>query len=392
MKVFSGTPVNLGKTLLAKVIKSPEKRLFPWKAYATVYVAETMPVKLPKADAYIFPELVDCHIPIVKSPIVFGVHRSVIAELNDGDIVMIEKDGSVNVLYEIASPHNVIHATNRCNLNCVMCPQPSKADEDGMLNNNLSLIRMMSPERTKTIAISGGEPTLIGEGFKDLINSCRVSLPKTALIVLTNGTKLKDLEFVKQITMINHPGLTFAIPLYSDIDTIHDKIVGVPGSFYDAIKGFRNLALFRHFVEIRIVVSAMNYDRLPNLAEFIYRNFPFSTHIAIMGLEICGNARKNYKEVWVDPFDYTTQLKEAVRILNRGNLNVSIYNHQLCVIPESLWRFSKQSISLWKNSYTDTCNKCSVREKCGGFFQTSGEYISQHITPVLQSLDKQPVL
>jgi sulfatase maturation enzyme AslB (radical SAM superfamily) len=161
MKVFSGTPVNLDKTLLAKVIKSPEKRLLPWKAYTTVYVAEIMPAKLPKADAYIFSEIVDRSIHSVKSPIVLGVHRNIIADLNEGDIVMIEKTGSVNVLYEIASPHNVIHATNRCNLNCMMCPQPSKADEDGMLNNNLSLIRMISPERTKTLAISGGEPTLI---------------------------------------------------------------------------------------------------------------------------------------------------------------------------------------------------------------------------------------
>lgn len=384
MKSFNGTPVNLEKSILAKVIKSPERRWRLWKANGpTVYVAEEPTKKLPKATAFIFSGSKDSIIARAKSPTICNVSSDVIRELNDGDVVRIEKDGMVNILYEISSHQNVIFSTNRCNLNCVMCPQPSGTDEEGMHNNNLKLISMMSSERTKSIAISGGEPTLLGERFCELIKSYKEILPKTSVIVLTNGTRLKDLEFVRQITMIGHPDITFAVPLYSDIDTIHDKIVGVPRSFYEAIKGLHNLALFRHFVEIRTVVTAMNYKRLPNLAEFIYRNLPFATHIAIMGLEITGNAKKNYFDIWIDPFLYTSELEGAVRILNRANLNVSIYNHQLCILPKNLWRFSRQSISAWKNVYVDKCNNCSVKEKCGGFFQTSGEHISQYIRPIL---------
>lgn len=382
MKLFKGTPVNVEKAILAKVIKSSERKWCLWKAYPEVYVADYPPKKLPKAVAYIFAGNADSIVTRTQSPVLYEVPSDAIGELNDGDVVMIEKDGSINVLYEKASQQNVIFATNRCNLNCIMCPQPSTTDEEGMHSRNLKLIRMMSPESTKSIAISGGEPTLLAEAFCNLIRACKENLPKTSLMVLTNGTRLKNMEFVTQVMMITHPDLTFAVPLYSDVDIMHDKIVGVPQSFYDAIKGLHNLALFRHRVEIRTVVTAINHKRLPNLAEFIYRNLPFVTHVAIMGLEVTGNARRNYADIWIDPFHYTSELEKAVRILNRANLNVSIYNHQLCTLPQSLWRFCRQSISSWKNVYVDKCNKCLVKDKCGGFFQTSEEYISDYIKPI----------
>lgn len=381
MKTFKGTPIGIERTLLARVIKKAERAWFSWNSAPTVYIAESQHKKLPKATAYIFSDSNTSNADKGKT-IIAGVPKNAISELNEGDIVLMTEAGRVSVVYELASKQNVIFATNRCNLHCVMCPQPSKADEEEMLQHNLKLISMMSPDCTSNIAISGGEPTLLGEGFLSLVKACKDHLPKTALIVLTNGTRFKDLEFVRQITQLGHPNLTFAIPLYSDIDTIHDGIVGIPGSFFDTLKGLHNLALFRHFIEIRSVVNAINYKRLPKLAEFIYRNIPFVTHIAIMGLEITGEARKNYETVWVDPFDYTAELVDAVRILNRGALNISIYNHQLCILPQSLWRFSRQSISTWKNSYIDACVDCSVKESCGGFFETSGEYISQHIKPI----------
>lgn len=359
-----------------------------WVPEPTAYVADTPPKRLPKASVYIFSGHENLSTIPGKSPVVHGVPRDVVAQLNDGDVVKIEKDGQVQVLYEVASQQNVIFVTNRCNLHCVMCPQPSKADEEGMLGNTLRLIRMMSPESTKNIAITGGEPTLLGQGLQTLIKSCKDNLPRTSLIVLTNGTRLKDLELVRQLTMVGHPALTFAIPLYSDVDVIHDKIVGTPGSFHAAIRGLHNLALFRHFVEIRTVVTAMNYTRLPKLAEFIYRNLPFAAHIAIMALEMTGNARENSEAIWIDPFDYTRELEMAVRILNRAGLNVSIYNHQLCVVPQNMWRFCRQSISAWKNSYIGQCGECLVKQKCGGFFTTGGQYISQHINPISHLYDQ----
>ena len=58
-------------------------------------------------------------------------------------------------------------------------------------------------------------------------------------------------------------------------------------------------------------------------------------------------------------------------------MNVSIYNHQLCLLRRPLWRFARKSISDFKNIYLETCQECAVLEECGGLFKSS-EQIHSH--------------
>ena len=62
------------------------------------------------------------------------------------------------------------------------------------------------------------------------------------------------------------------------------------------------------------------------------------------------------------------KLAEATLFLAARGVPVSVYNHQLCTVPEAIWRFCRQSISDWKNEYLPICEPCGVRETCGGFF------------------------
>jgi len=196
--------------------------------------------------------------------------------------------------------------------------------------------------------------------------------------LLTNGKRFEDLEFTRSIAEIDHPGLVYCVSLYSDTDTEHDHIVGIPGSFRQTVKGLHNLALFRQPVEIRIVIFRNNCERLPSIAEFIFRNFPFVVHVAFMGMECTGLANVNLDQVWIDPTEYALDLKTAVLHLNRRAIPVSIYNLPLCLIPQKVWGFSKNSISTWKNIYLEQCKNCRVRANCGGFFATSVRQ-SEHI-------------
>lgn len=61
-----------------------------------------------------------------------------------------------------------------------------------------------------------------------------------------------------------------------------------------------------------------------------------------MGLEMFGLVHKNLDELWIDPFDYGDVLREATGVLSLAGMNVSIYNHQLCVTPRELWPFTRQ--------------------------------------------------
>ena len=382
MKLFQGISTNIHSSIIGVITKRTSRNWFKRKDKINILCVNDQFGKIAHADAYILAGE-SAHTHSLDAPFVHGISQAELNDLNDGDIVLLTRDGKIKVIYSIKSNHNAIFATNRCNLHCLMCPQPSSSDAEDILKNNISLIGMMDPNRTEYLAITGGEPTMLGEGLLDLIQECKNHLPRTALAILTNGLKLAEIDFVRKIAGVNHPFLTFAIPLYSDNDAIHDMTVGVPGSFYKTIKGLHNLALFRYRVEIRTVIHALNNDRILQLSEFIYRNFPFTSHIALMALEMTGIAKVNAEKLWIDPYDYTTELAKAVQYLHRADMNVSIYNHQLCTLPSSLWQYSRKSISGWKNAFLEECSCCVQKSKCGGFFETGRGYSSKHIHPFL---------
>ena len=112
---------------------------------------------------------------------------------------------------------------------------------------------------------------------------------------------------------------------------------------------------------------------------------PFVTHVALMGLKMTGFTKANLDALWIDPAEYQDELGEAVEILDASRIRVSIYNHQLCLLPESLWRYSRQSISDWKNIYLPECEGCAVRERCGGFFASATLRHSAHIRKFTES-------
>jgi hypothetical protein len=60
-----------------------------------------------------------------------------------------------------------------------------------------------------------------------------------------------------------------------------------------------------------------NYKRLLQISEFIYRNFPFISHIAFMGMEVTGHAFDNFNEIDITPQEYNENLLEALIYLQQ---------------------------------------------------------------------------
>lgn len=288
--------------------------------------------------------------------------------LADGDVVRVSPSGHVDTLYRRASPHNTILATERCNSYCVMCSQPPREIDDAWrVAETLALIPLIDPG-TGELGISGGEPTLLGDDLLRIVAACKDHLPATALHLLTNGRRFKRASYADALGEIGHPDLMVGVPLYADVDHVHDYVVQASGAFHDTMLGLHRLAHADVRVEIRVVLHRDTVPRLPQLARFIYRNLTFASHVAFMGLEIVGFAKANLAALWLDPADYTAALQEAVEYLATVGLPVSIYNHQLCTLPEALWPFARRSISDWKNAFAPECAGCRVRAECGGFF------------------------
>ncbi len=298
--------------------------------------------------------------------------------LSAGDIVVLQPTGGVRTLFRPASPHNSIFTTDRCNSYCVMCSQPPRRiDDSERIVEHLRLIELIAHgapcDIPRELGITGGEPTLLGDDLLRIVERCRDLLPTTALHILSNGRLFYYGDFARRLGEIEHPDLMIGVPLYSDLDFEHDRVVQAPGAFDQTLIGLQNLGRYDVPVEIRVVLHRMTIERLLPTAEFIYRNLPFAAHIALMGLEPIGLAVKNLDALWIDPRDYGETLQAATLYLAARGLQVSIYNHPLCAVPRILWRYCRRSISDWKNEYLEACSDCAVRDRCGGFFASAVE-------------------
>lgn len=300
--------------------------------------------------------------------------------LKEGDIVVINSDGVINTLYRVDSFQNALLVTERCNSNCLMCSQPPKDREDiPYLHSIHRQLLPLIPKDCQELGITGGEPTLMGDLFFELLKLIQKELPDTDVHCLTNGRSFASRNLTRTLSGLGMDRLVLGIPLYSDHARMHDYIVQASGAFDQTMLGFYNLADSGIRIELRIVLHSLTIPRLGKLARYIYKNLPFVEHVAFMGLEHQGYTPYNIDKLWIDPVDYAPSLEDAVNFLASKRMNVSIYNSQLCLMPENLWKFTRKSISDWKNIYLEECNRCEALERCGGLFSSATKKHSQYI-------------
>lgn len=300
-------------------------------------------------------------------PTIHGLNIEDINELHDGDVLKLCSDGRVQRLFDITSKSNVLFVTEQCNSHCIMCPQPQRAIDH--TKEVLRLLDCISKDALENICISGGEPTVC-DGLPTILLKLK-SYNRSKLIILTNGRKFADFKFTKKIIQCAPRNTVYAIPIYSSIGKNHNQIVGAKDAFKETIYGIYNLTRFKAPVELRIVITQQNYLQLAEIANFIGWNLPMTIHVAFMGMETVGRAAVNSSQVWVEPSAYIGNLERALKILEYRNIPVSIYNLPLCILPEELQKYARNSISDWKQGYVAPCLNCSRRDKCCGVFTTS---------------------
>lgn len=366
MKEVQGKSAGIAQTVLGRITLKP--RMFGRADY--ILVCEEAPKRCSGWAAVIAKNAApDCSGPLCLVP-----SLEIFCE---GDVAAVNPEGRVMEVYEKNSEHNALMLTEQCNHRCLMCPQPLKNEKDDLTAYNLRLIDLID-KGTRELGITGGEPTLVGDDLFLIIEKLKAKLPNTCLTLLTNGVKFANPEYALKLARIQHPDLQIDVPIFSDVASLHNEIVGAK-TFYRTVQGLYNLARFNQRVGLRIVLHKLTYRRLPQLAEYIYRNFPFVTQVALMQMENAGLVQDNFERLWIDPFDYNDQLKDAVLLLQQRGLRPVIYNAQLCILPVELRPFAVQSISDWKDIYITECDGCSLRGSCAGFFLSNKKQHSLHI-------------
>ncbi|MDH5824959.1 His-Xaa-Ser system radical SAM maturase HxsC [Luteimonas sp. RD2P54] len=302
-----------------------------------------------------------------------------------GDVVETHPQrGRVSVRYRRGDNANVLFATERCNSYCLMCSQPPRQIADDWRVQQLCELIQLIDRNEPSLAISGGEPTLLGGGLAHVVGRCAIDLPQTHLHILSNGRRCSEANFADQFRDL-HPSLSWGIPLYGDHYRLHDYIVQSRGAFAETIRGLYALEAAGQHIEIRVVLVRPTVERLREIMRFIHRNLPFVEHVALMGIEPIGFAKANHGSLWIDPADYSDTLVDAVSLADRRGLAVSLYNLPLCTVPRSLWPFARRSISNWKQNYLPACDPCVLKERCSGFFSwVTPDWTSRAIAPVTE--------
>lgn len=303
--------------------------------------------------------------------------------LKTGDIISLSTDGRViNALWRGNGTTNTLLLTERCDNYCLMCSQPPRKREDNWLLQQAFEVISLMPKDAHEIGFSGGEPTLYGDRFLDLVRHVRTELPGTALHILSNGRRFSDPNFARGYSEATSALTMVGIPVYGAEASLHDHVVQANGAFEETIEGIINLGELGQAIEIRVVLHAQTAPHIVAIAEFIARNLPFVDQVALMGLEMMGLARRNVAQLWIEPHEYSESLAEATELLHAHRIHTMIYNHQLCLLHRDIWDFAVKSISDWKNEYDRTCEDCDVLERCGGFFHSAKYGSSDLITPL----------
>ena len=301
-----------------------------------------------------------------------------------GSFVYADDSGAVRLLGTSDIPDRTLFLTGLCNSNCIMCPY----SEGYRLQSHLEppelikrYIDLMDPN-ADYVCITGGEPTLLREGFLDIISQVNRHFHNVVLHILTNGRTFAYKQFVNEYRKVRPYKTLLGIPLHADNAELHDTISQSKGSFDQTIRGLDNLYVSDEYIEIRIVTSNLNYKNLPELARFIVSRYPFCHHVCLMGMEMMGNAMINRDIVWCSYETIYPYIREATDIMLSGGVETKLYNYPLCMIEKRYWPLYRKSITQSKIVFLPDCEGCKNQNECGGFFRTTSIMPNIKVTPI----------
>lgn len=368
---------ELPETVVAKIT---ENNFLPFSGCHAIKV-ESYPEKInSKAIFYItnsenvFQQLKDKSVSAVLVP-------EVLKHIEEGDIIRVSpSDNHLRVLFKKSHRQNSFLLTERCNNWCIMCSQPPRdIDDSYIVNDVLNAIKLIDPN-TPEIGFTGGEPTLVGDHFFQLVEAAKNYLPRTALHILSNGRNFSKQFMSERLGAITHPDLMMGIPIYSDNASDHNYVVQAD-AFEETIEGIYNLKRFGVKVEIRVVLHSATYERLPDLARYIARNLLFVDQVVLMGLEAMGFGKSNFQSLWIAPELLIPKVDEAIAILRQARIRTMVYNLPLCILGKQSQNHAVRSISDWKNEYLPECDSCTKRTECCGFFFSTKQHYANLIKP-----------
>lgn len=151
-----------------------------------------------------------------------------------------------------------LDVNNRCNLKCKFC-YTKKGSEELDLKYILHLIDSLTVGK---IELMGGEPLL----RKDILHIIRCIKEKgLSCFLFTNATLVSK----KMASDLKNAGLdSVIVTLSSDLESVHDSLTQVQGSWKKTVRGIKNLVGAGIKTYTHTVIISKNVDRLKEINNF----------------------------------------------------------------------------------------------------------------------------
>lgn len=289
--------------------------------------------------------------------------------LESNDVVAVDQyKKNLSILLRASDTHHTLFLTNRCNNYCIMCSQPpTKHDDSWLVQQALEIIDHLNYEPIN-IGLTGGEPLLLNEQLRLIIDKIHNKFPSTEIDVLTNGRLFSNSEIAQSVLSNLEKKVNWLVPLYGHADLLHDFVVQQHSAFEETLEGLYTLQHYLQPIQLRVVLVKPVLENLIDLCTYIRANLPFVKEVALIGCEPIGFALANQEISQVDIKDWWDQLSAAVDILLSTKTRLILMNIPLCCLPQSLWQYAAKSISDWKNTYDKVCDHCEIKSDCCGLF------------------------
>jgi molybdenum cofactor biosynthesis enzyme MoaA len=261
-----------------------------------------------------------------------------------------------------------------CNQNCPFCNTDKNAENVILdIPKTKKTIRIWAKQGTKFLTISGKEPTLHPKliDFIKLAKKCRYK----RIALQTNAILFKNKKFGQEI---KKAGLDDAfVSFHSCKRNNYNRITQSLG-FEDAVSGIKNILKLGIETRINIVINSLNYKELPQIIDFIAKNFKGIQAIVFSFVAPVSGAKENK---WIIPqiSSVVPFLRKAIKKVLKYKLRFEIPSRcgfPMCFLPEYYNYFDDiTTIYFWDtDKFSDKvkpiwCRECRLRQYCSGFWK-----------------------
>lgn len=296
-----------------------------------------------------------------------------------------------------------LQVVRHCNHVCGFCSNPTTPYSHD-LKSMQTLVDDFVARDYFGVILTGGEPTL----HPDLPAIARYARDQGLHVrMITNGHRLAERSFAEAMA---EAGLQLVhVSIYSVDPAIEAELRGTEGTLERAFAAIDNALSVGLEVNINCVINRRNADHLDRNVKVLTVRFPRLRHFVWNNLDpSMGRAEVNQDQYTPRLADFELSLHRALRFLHKSGRTFRVEKVPLCYMTDFAWASTetrkivkgeerivyfldaKQGVrqTEWDHLYAPGCDRCTLREICGGLFDRGNGYDPAELSPVFVDRDR----